>query len=45
MTNAADAIAGAELILVEGGHHFLSFSKNYGAVAQRQLQMVRGQTT
>jgi pimeloyl-ACP methyl ester carboxylesterase len=36
-TNAADHIAGAELLLVEEGHHLLSLSRNYGPVAQRQF--------
>jgi pimeloyl-ACP methyl ester carboxylesterase len=38
-TNAADRIAGAELILVEEGYHLLSCSRNYGPVAQRQLEL------
>ena len=38
-TNAADKIGGAELILVEEGHHLLSASRNYGPVAQRQLEL------
>jgi pimeloyl-ACP methyl ester carboxylesterase len=41
-TLAADEIAGAELILVEEGHHALSLSRNYGPVAERQLQLARG---
>jgi pimeloyl-ACP methyl ester carboxylesterase len=41
-TNAAGKIAGAELILVEAGHHMLSLSRNYGPVAQRQLELVAG---
>ena len=36
---AAAKIAGAELILVESGHHLLSYSTNYGPVAQRQLEL------
>ena len=39
-TNAAANIAGAELILLETGHHMLSLSRNYGPVAQRQLELV-----
>lgn len=38
--DAADKIAGAELICVEEGHHLLSISPNYGPVAQRQLELV-----
>ncbi len=38
-TRAADEIAGAELVLVEEGHHLLSLSRNYGPVAQRQLEL------
>ena len=38
-TNAAEKIAGAELILVEEGHHLLSVSRNYGQVAERQLEL------
>jgi pimeloyl-ACP methyl ester carboxylesterase len=41
-TNAARRIAGAELMLVEEGHHMLSSSRNYGPVAQRQLELARG---
>lgn len=40
-TNAADKIAGAELILVDEGHHLLSASRNYGPVAHRQLELAR----
>jgi pimeloyl-ACP methyl ester carboxylesterase len=38
---AADKIPGAELILVEEGHHLLSLSRGYGPVSQRQLQLAR----
>ena len=38
-TNAADTIEGAELILVEDGHHLLSAAPNYGPVAERQLEL------
>lgn len=38
-THAADKIAGAKLILVKEGHHLLSASRNYGPVAQRQLEL------
>jgi pimeloyl-ACP methyl ester carboxylesterase len=41
-TNAADRIAGAELILVEEGYHLLSYSRNYGPVAQHQLELAHG---
>jgi len=41
-TNAATRIAGAELILVEEGYHLLSYSRNYGPVAQRQLELAHG---
>jgi pimeloyl-ACP methyl ester carboxylesterase len=41
-TDAADAIAGAELILVEEGHHALSLSRSYGPVAQRQVELAHG---
>jgi pimeloyl-ACP methyl ester carboxylesterase len=41
-TNAAANIAGAELILVEEGHHMLSLSRNYGPVAERQLELRHG---
>ena len=36
---AASEISGAELVLVEEGHHILSLSRNYRAVAQRQLEL------
>lgn len=39
-TSAADKIAGAELILVEEGHHLLSLSWDYRRVARRQLELV-----
>ena len=39
-TNAAEMIDGAELILVEEGHHILSLSRNYELVAERQLELV-----
>jgi pimeloyl-ACP methyl ester carboxylesterase len=38
-TNAVDQTADAELILVEEGHHALPFSRYYGPVAQRQLEL------
>lgn len=41
-TNAAGRISGSELIIVEEGHHLLSLSRNYGEVAQRQLELVHG---
>jgi pimeloyl-ACP methyl ester carboxylesterase len=41
-TDAADRIAGAELILVEEGHHALSLSRDYGPVAERQLELAHG---
>ncbi len=40
--NAATQVAGAELMLVDEGHHLLSLSRRYGPVAQRQLELVRG---
>lgn len=40
--DAAAQIAGAELMLVEEGHHAVSLSRNYAAVAARQLELVRG---
>lgn len=40
-TAAAASIPGAELILVDGGHHMLSLSRHYGPVAQRQLELAR----
>lgn len=36
---AASKISGAELILVEEGHHVLPLCRNYGPVAQRQLEL------
>ncbi len=41
-TSAANTITGAELILVEEGHHLLSLSHRYGPVAQRQLELAHG---
>lgn len=38
-TNAARKIPGAEMMLVEEGHHLLSLSRHYGSVAQRQLEL------
>ncbi len=38
-TIAAAQIAGADLIVVEEGHHILSISRHYGPVAQRQLEL------
>lgn len=38
-TKAASEISDAELIVVEEGHHILSLCKNYGPVAQRQLEL------
>lgn len=38
---AAGEIRGAELVLVEEGHHVLSLSRNYGPVVQRQLELVQ----
>lgn len=38
-THAADSITGADLILVDEGHHILSLSRGYGPVAQRQLEL------
>lgn len=35
--NASERIAGAELLIVEEGHHLLSMSRHYGPVADRQL--------
>lgn len=40
-TNAVERIPGAELILVDEGHHLLSLSRCYGPVAQRQLELAR----
>lgn len=42
-TTAAASIAGAELMLVEQGHHLLSLSRCYGSVAQRQLELTGSQ--
>lgn len=39
-TNAAANITGAEMIIVEDGHHMLSLSRNYGQVARRQLDLI-----
>jgi len=41
-THAADQIAGAELILVEEGHHALPLCRHYEPVAHRQLELSRG---
>ena len=41
-TDAADRIVGAELMLVDEGHHALSLSRNYGPVAERQLALAHG---
>jgi len=41
-TNAANRIANAELILVQEGYHLLSYSRNYGPVAERQLELAHG---
>jgi pimeloyl-ACP methyl ester carboxylesterase len=41
-TNAADEITGAELILVEEGHHLLSLNRHYGPVTERQLGFALG---
>jgi len=38
---AAAAIPGAELLLVEEGHHLLSLSHDYERVAGRQLELAR----
>jgi pimeloyl-ACP methyl ester carboxylesterase len=38
-TNAARQIAGAELIMVEEGHHLLSMSRHYGPVAELQFEL------
>jgi pimeloyl-ACP methyl ester carboxylesterase len=40
-THAAHQIAGAELILVAEGHHLLSYSRNYGPVCKRQLELAQ----
>lgn len=39
---AASKVSGAELMLVEEGHHAVSLSRNYAAVAARQLELMRG---
>ena len=39
---AAEEITGAELSVLPGGHHMLSLSRNYGPVAQRQLELAHG---
>jgi len=41
-TTAAERIAGAELMLVDEGHHLLSMSRHYGPVAARQLDLAHG---
>jgi pimeloyl-ACP methyl ester carboxylesterase len=41
-TDAANAIDGAELMLVEEGHHALSLNRAYRPVAQRQLELAHG---
>ena len=38
-TNAADKMPGAELMLVEEGHHVLPWCRHIGAVVQRQLEL------
>jgi len=38
-TNAADKMPGAELMLVEEGHHVLPWCRYIGAVVQRQLEL------
>ncbi len=38
-TSAVGTIAGAELMIVEEGHHLLSASRNYGPVAARQREL------
>ena len=38
-TNAADKMPGAELMLVEEGHHGLPWCRHIGAVVQRQLEL------
>ena len=38
-THAADRIDPAELVVVEEGHHLLALSRNYGPVAERQLEL------
>ena len=44
-TEAADAIDGAELVLVEEGHHALSLSRRYGPVARRQVELASGRVS
>jgi pimeloyl-ACP methyl ester carboxylesterase len=39
-TNAAANITGADLVLIEGGHHMLSLSRGYGPAARRQLELL-----
>lgn len=41
-TNAANRIPGAELMLVEEGHHALPLSRNFGPTAERQLELALG---
>ena len=41
-TNAADKMPGAELMLVEEGHHGLPWCRHIGAVVQRQLELSLG---
>lgn len=41
-THAADEIAGAELILVEEGHHALPLCRHYEPIAHRQLELALG---
>ena len=38
-TNAADKMPGAELMLVEEGHHGLPWCRHIGSVVQRQLEL------
>ena len=38
-THAAEKMHGAELILVDGGHHGLPWCRHIGPVAQRQLEL------
>jgi pimeloyl-ACP methyl ester carboxylesterase len=40
-TNAMNKISGAELVVVDEGHHLLSLSRHYGPVADRQLELAR----
>ncbi len=44
-TEAAEAIDGAELVLVEEGHHALSLSRRYGPVARRQVELASGRVS